>query len=75
MLYTRANKACQGKTCNLCCTHEQIKLVKEKPYQGKICQFMLYTRANETCQEKLVIYAVHEQIKLVKGKLGRVYRA
>ena len=60
MSYTRANKACQGKTSRLCVVlsqgklvqlytlHEQLKLVKEN-YWKKTCSS--YTRARKATKE------------------------
>ena len=71
MSYTRANKACQGKTSRLCVVLSQGKLVQ------------LYTaRAIKTCQGKLLgknLFIVHtskESYKgTCKGKLDLLCRA
>ena len=61
--YTWANKACQGKTCQLCCTHEQIKLAK-----GKLVNLCCTHEQIKLVMGKLVnLCCTHEQIKLVKG--------
>ena len=64
MLYSRANKICQGKlrlyscvspaqTTKFSLTSFSLRSLVQKP-----CQFMSYTRANKTCQRKILVVHV-----------------